>query len=123
VTTLRIETMGALGTTTQAVGGDLQSSLLGKVGTLKSTGSLTDVRIRVSGGIFDLDGQIGNLDIGGDLIGGADIRSGAIYATGCDRHCARRRRPGRRSLVTESGSIITERTLNSYHGRRGSHWQ
>ena len=110
--TLRIGTMGARGTGTQAAGGDLGSSFLGKLGTLKSTGSLTNVSILVSGGIFDLDGQIGSIDIGGNLVGGAAAKSGMILAKGAIGavHVGGDIVGG---TGAESGSIVTERMLDS----------
>ncbi len=112
VTQLSVATMGARGTVTQAAGGDLQSAFAGKLGALISTGSLTRVSILVSGGVFDLDGQIGSIEIGGDLIGGGGERSGTIYAKGAigTAHIAGDLTGG---TGTESGSIITERKLDS----------
>ena len=82
VSQLSVATMGARGIATQTAGGNLKSAFVGKLGSLNSTGSLKGVGIHVSGGIFDLDGQIGSIDIGGDLVGGAGERSGTIYAKG-----------------------------------------
>ena len=82
VISLNVRTMGARGLDTQAAGGNLNSSFLGKLGSLNATGSLTEVSILVRGGTFNLDGQIGSIDIGGDLVGGAAERSGTIYARG-----------------------------------------
>ncbi len=112
VTTLSVATMGAHGTETQAAGGDLKSGFRGKLGTLQSTGALTGVSIFVFGGVFDLDGQIGSIDIGGDLTGGAGKRSGTIYAKGAigTAHIGGDLIGG---AGKESGSIITERKLDS----------
>ena len=111
VTVLSVATMGARGTGTQAAGGHLNSSFLGKLGTLQSTGSLTHVTIFVSGGLFNLDGQIGGLDIGGDLIGGAAANSGMILAKGAigTAHIGGSLLGG---AGADSASIVTERTLD-----------
>ena len=89
-----------------------RSFLTGKLNVFRARGDVSDVTITVSGGLFDLDGQIGMVDIRGDLLGGDSTRSGAIVAKGA---IGTVRIGG--SIVggngAESGSVITERTLGT----------
>jgi hypothetical protein len=76
---LQVRTMGTLGLVTQDGGGNLVSTIMGKLGALKVAGDFTDANLTVAGGV---DGQIGSVFIGGDLTGGAGTDSGQIFSRG-----------------------------------------
>ncbi len=65
--------MGVLGTSTQLPGGDLFSVILGRLGALNVKTDLLGARVE-SGGVAP---SIGNIFIGGDLVGGNDPDIGA----------------------------------------------
>ncbi len=71
---LTVHSLGLLGTSTQEVGGDLESNISGNLGKLSI---LTDLR-----GTLIVDGNIGSVKIGGDIQGGDDDHSGSLEAGG-----------------------------------------
>jgi len=75
---LSVQTMGAYGTTTQAPG-SLESDVLGPLGVLTVVGNIDGAFINVSGGSA---GTIGQVNVGGSLVGGAADYSGEISASG-----------------------------------------
>lgn len=101
VASLDVQSMGEYGTSTQAAGGDLVSTLAGGLGKLVVKGSLRETfldvneggigSVRVSGSILgggaansgrlEAD-SIGAVKIGGDLRGGAGMGSGVIFSGG-----------------------------------------
>ncbi len=91
VKTFTAGSLGLLGTTTQAAGGDLISTLSGGVGTFTVKTDLVDARVTAAkidilkvggsllrGAIFT--GQVKTISVGGDMIGGAVVDSGSIFA-------------------------------------------
>jgi hypothetical protein len=74
---LKVRSMGTLGLTTGAP--DLGSSVIGKLGVLKVARDFVDARMHAIGGV---DGQIGSVFVGGDVIGGAGMDSGQIRSDG-----------------------------------------
>ncbi len=95
---LEVRSIGLLGISTQAAGGNLQSILTGKVGTLLIKTDLTDADVNAAGfdvvkvggsivggtdGSITSNGQkIGSIFIGGDIRGGAGVDSGSISSGG-----------------------------------------
>ncbi len=89
---LTVGSMGALGTTTQAGGGSLLSTLVGKVTSLTVKGDFKDAQLQILGTTVDPEpmvstrydalGDIGNVVIGGSLLGGGTAYSGSINAKG-----------------------------------------
>lgn len=87
-----VGSLGVQGLDTQAPGGDLVSKFLGRLGSLTVSGDFKDASLAVLGVDPDPDeivntktdgrGSIGNIVIEGDLIGGANAKSGSIYAKG-----------------------------------------
>ncbi|HJZ89638.1 MAG TPA: hypothetical protein VKE40_02125 [Gemmataceae bacterium] len=73
LTSLTVQSMGRFGTTTQAPGGDLGSSVDGRLGALTVKSDLTDAKISVFGGAV---GTIGRVFVGGN------VTSGSIFAAG-----------------------------------------
>ena len=108
---LSARTMGLRGGDTQVAGGDLRSAFIGKLGALNVTGSIREASILVSGGVFDLDGQIGSIEIGDSLIANTG-GSGVIYAKG-PIGSVHVRNDILGGAQESSGSIISERTIGS----------
>src|SRR5262245_44009285 len=89
---LAVGSMGTFGLNTQAPGGNLISKFVGKLGKLTVLGDVKDASITALGIDPDPDpvvntgvdarGDIGDIVIGGSLIGGGDVASGSIYAKG-----------------------------------------
>lgn len=75
------QSMGEFGTSTQAPGGDLVSSITGALGKLIVKGNVREAQIEVNAASV-VDAKIGRLAIGGSLIGGIAENSGSIQATG-----------------------------------------
>ena len=67
---LTLGSLGALGTSTQATGGDLLSSVSGNLGALKVLGNFSGATLRITG------------DLGATAIGGSLTGSGGIFAGG-----------------------------------------
>ncbi len=67
---LTLGSLGSLGTTTQAAGGDLLSSVGGNLGALKVLGNFSGATLRITG------------DLGATTIGGSLSGSGGIFAGG-----------------------------------------
>jgi hypothetical protein len=76
---LHVRSMGALGTTTQAAGGDLFTVIQGELGQFLVDTNIVGASISVVGGA---DGKIGTVQIGEDIRGGSGDDSGEIKATG-----------------------------------------
>ena len=76
---LTVQSLGVMGLSTQASGGDLTSIINGKLGQLTIKSSLRDARFSVIDGA---DGDIGRIVIGNSLIGGGATQSGTISAQG-----------------------------------------
>jgi hypothetical protein len=76
---LAVQSLGHLGTATQAAGGSLESDILGALGSLQVNANIEGALVFVQGGA---DGQIGKVTIGGSLIGGDGVGSGEIFALG-----------------------------------------
>ena len=80
---LTVQSLGALSVSTQQPAGDLNSDILGALGSLKVKGDLRDAYIHVTGGA---DGKIGPITIGGSMIGamvpGPNDRPGSIESSG-----------------------------------------
>jgi len=81
---LSVQSMGAYGTTTQAIGGTLESDILGPLGALTVAGNIDGAFINVSGGSVSggSAGSIGLVSVGGSLVGGQADYSGEISASG-----------------------------------------
>jgi hypothetical protein len=78
---LSVTSMGRFGITTQAPGGNLQTSVNGPLGTLIVSGDLDEAAIDVfATGL--VNGRLGKAVIGGSVIGGASTDSGSIEASG-----------------------------------------
>jgi hypothetical protein len=82
IVTLEVGSIGALGTTTQAAGGNLVTEIRGELNALDVTGSIVDANIGVGDPAHPSRGEIVAINIGGSIIGGATAYSGAIRATG-----------------------------------------
>jgi hypothetical protein len=88
---LTVGSVGVQGLGTQADGGNLISRFLGRLSSLTVKGDFKDANLAVLGidpdpdegstGI-DARGDIGDIFIGGDLIGGAETGAGSIYSKG-----------------------------------------
>jgi hypothetical protein len=72
---LTVDSIGVKGTTTQAAGGDLNTTITGALGKVAVAGDINAAFISVAG-------RIGPIHIGGSLVGGADDYSGSIQTTG-----------------------------------------
>ncbi|MHA3770753.1 beta strand repeat-containing protein [Verrucomicrobiota bacterium sgz303538] len=79
IKSLSVRSMGIYGVATQGGGGDLQSDINGALGALRVQGDVKDATLSASGGAF---ATIGQITIGGSLIGGANGGSGAIRSEG-----------------------------------------
>jgi hypothetical protein len=121
VKSLTVGSFGTLGLATQdPVTGSLSSTLLGRLGSLTVLGDFKEATLDVVGVSPDPDplvsddldsrGDIGDVTIGGSLIGGAANRSGGIFAKGNvgDVQIGGDLRGG---AGDESGSIFSERRM------------
>ncbi|HJZ89639.1 MAG TPA: hypothetical protein VKE40_02130 [Gemmataceae bacterium] len=96
---LTVHSIGRFGTTTQAPGGDLISTLVGRLGALSVKSDIADANINVVGGVgatigkvfvggsvaagsIGADGNVGPFVVNGDVVGGANPASGNIIAKG-----------------------------------------
>ena len=79
---LAVHSMGALGTGTQASGGTLASLVSGAITSLVITEDLNGASISVGAPSQAGDGSIGQVEIGGSILGGATQFAGSIRATG-----------------------------------------
>jgi hypothetical protein len=75
---LKVQTLGGLGLTTQGGVGDLVSTIQGPLGALVVAGDLADAKVETVGATA----KIGSIRISGSLVGGSDDFSGAIIAGG-----------------------------------------
>lgn len=75
---LKAKSMGQFGTTTQEPGGDLTSTVFGRLGRLDVTDNVLGASISAIGGS---SGSIGSVSIGGGLIG-TTAYSGTVYSDG-----------------------------------------
>ncbi len=73
---LTVRSMGLFGLATQLVTGDLTSTIVGRLGALKTTSDFKDAFLFVSAG------GVGSVTIGGSLIGGAGIFQGSLRING-----------------------------------------
>ena len=95
---LRVDSLGALGLSTQAAGGTLDSPIDGRVGALLVGGDIVDATFHtlaagehigvvkvggsiIHGGIRSL-GDLGSITVGGSVLGGSVLNSGEIFAQG-----------------------------------------
>ncbi len=76
---LSVQSLGRLGTDTQAPLGSLESNIEGALGALNVKGDVKDAFVSVTG---SANGKIGAVTIGGSLIGGAGNDSGRVYSDG-----------------------------------------
>ncbi len=74
--TLKVRSIGALGTLTQVTGGTLVSLITGALGRLEISRDFIEAQLETTG----TDARIGKIAIGGDLVGGALLKSGFIRA-------------------------------------------
>ena len=108
IRSLSVQSMGELGTSTQAPGGTLASTITGPLGGLHVNGNLRDVRLT-----FTDDGGIGSATIGGSVLGasitgrgigvleiGGDLRGGNLQDSG------EIRTTGTIGSVTIGGSLV-----------------
>ena len=79
LTSLKVRSMGALGTLTQAGLGTLASTITGAIGRLEVTRDFIEAQLETSDPI-NSNATIGTLIIGGDLVGGPLLKSGSIVA-------------------------------------------
>jgi hypothetical protein len=92
VTKLTLGSIGVQGLNTQEAGGSLDSRFVGRLGSLSVAGDIKEASLTALGIDPDPDptvstaidgrGDIGNIFIGGNLIGGAGDRTAYIYAKG-----------------------------------------
>jgi hypothetical protein len=68
---IEVGSMGAAGITTQAAGGNLTSHIKGPLNALITTDDVQTATLLISG-------AVGTIDIGGSVLGGDDVQSGAI---------------------------------------------
>lgn len=120
--TLKVRSMGALGTLTQGGGGTLVSIITGALGKLEVTRDFIEAQLETTAVTND-DARVGKIVIGGDLVGGALLRSGFIdVEDGCDSITVRGQIIG--GAGEESGHIrigddIKSVTLGGIVGGRG----
>ncbi len=76
---LDVGSLGAAGVATQIPGGDLESVIVGKLGSLVIAGDVDGASLNVTGGSKV---GIGKISVGGSLRGGADSDSGSIQTQG-----------------------------------------
>lgn len=74
VKSLAVRSLGRFGTDTQAAGGDIQTNLNGRLGSLVVSGDIDGAFVNIVG----FHGSIGSVTIGGSLIGGTTSSSGSI---------------------------------------------
>lgn len=89
---LTVGSFGVQGLATQEAGGTLVSKFVGRLASLAVNGDFKDASLTVLGidpdpdenvsTAVDARGDIGDIFIGGNLIGGADARTGFIYSKG-----------------------------------------
>src|SRR4030095_3718872 len=79
IKSLALRSMGVYGLATQGGTGDLESDILGALGSLRVVGDVKDAFVFVSGGTF---ASIGVLTIGGSLIGASGNSAARIECTG-----------------------------------------
>lgn len=89
---LTVGSIGVQGLNTQDAGGTLVSKFVGRLGLLTVKGDFKEASLTVLGidpdpdeGVstaIDARGDIGDIVIGGNLLGGGDPKSGSIYAKG-----------------------------------------
>jgi hypothetical protein len=75
---LTVQSMGRLGVTTQAPGGDLTSSVVGRLGALSVKSDISDANVIVSGGAA---GSIGRVFVGGSVASGSIFAAGSVGPT------------------------------------------
>src|SRR5262245_25443025 len=75
LTSLAVQSMGRFGVTTQAPGGDLTSTVFGRLGALRVRSDITDESIYVDGGAA---GSIGQVFVGGSVTAGSIVAGGDI---------------------------------------------
>src|SRR5437868_2379765 len=71
-----VQSLGRVGTNTQAAGGSLTSNISGTLGTLTVRSDIVGATLNANGG------NLGAVNVGGSLIGGPSIGSGVINSTG-----------------------------------------
>ena len=79
ISALTVNSLGRLGTDTQAGGGNLFSNIMGKLGSLTVKQDVIDASIATIGIPY---AKIGSISIGGSLIGGVGGNSGSIVSQG-----------------------------------------
>ena len=80
---LKVQSLGRLGTATQAAGeAGLASQIAGDLGTLKIAGAMKDASLSAMGDTNGVGGNIGSIIIRGSLKGGEGEDSGTIHSTG-----------------------------------------
>src|SRR5207248_286324 len=79
LTALTVNSIGKLGTSTQAAGGDLISVIQGALNSLSVGSDIVGASISVKGGP---NGTIGTIGVGGSILGGGGQETGEIIATG-----------------------------------------
>ena len=77
---LAVQSLGRLGTSTQAAGGSLQSDIAGHLGGLVVKSDVVGAFVKITGSAND-DGT-GAITIGGALRGGAATNTGSLFAAG-----------------------------------------
>ncbi len=86
VKSLEVSSMGVRRTDTQQAGGNLESHIVGALGALTVRGSFDNAHLQVTGtdpSVTDDEyGKIGQITIGGSIIGGMFDHSGEIFCTG-----------------------------------------
>jgi hypothetical protein len=111
LTSLSVHSMGVFELTTQANGGNLKSTIKGKLGTLNVTGDINGGYIDVEPGAnaVQVPGTIGAVNIGGSLIGrDADNNEGGPNDAGVDQ-----------GVIFAAGSIGPISIKGSIQGRTG----
>lgn len=102
--------MGRYGTSTQAIGGGLDSSLIGSVGKIAIRHDVVGAHIAITGGA---DGKLGAVVIGGSLIGTDDDAAPGIVSTTGDIGSIKIGKDlvGAES-ETQSGAVLAGGTVN-----------
>lgn len=103
---LSVDSLGRFGTTTQASGGSLQSVISGELTDLIVATSVVYASVRTEHG-----GDVGKIQIGQSLMGGAGFGSGQIWADGDIRNVNVGNISG--GSGENSGSIRSEGTINN----------
>jgi hypothetical protein len=78
IKSLTVNSLGRLGTDTQAAGGSLESDISGTLGPITVKADVVGVFVNDTGA----NGKIGPISIGGSLIGGSNGDSGSIFSVG-----------------------------------------